>query len=64
LLSLIGIGLSRVSAVALNEFLGDSELTESQIWGRLFGRQWEAIDMPNVVKREINELLARRSQVA
>lgn len=60
LLSLIGIGLSRTSAVALNEFLADDQLTEGQLLQRLAAGQWRLYDMPVAVKREIDGIVGRR----
>ena len=60
LLSLIGIGLSRTSAVALNEFLADDQLTEDQLLQRLATGQWRLYDMPVAVKREIDGIVTRR----
>ncbi len=60
LLSLIGLGLSRTSAIEMNEYLGRSELTEVEVLDVLSDRSWESLDLPNVVKREIRTMLARR----
>ena len=60
LLSLIGIGLSRSSAVELSEFLERSELTEEEILQELQTGQWEKLDLPRMVRREIRETLERR----
>lgn len=59
LLSLIGIGLSRTSAVALNEFLGSDSMTEEQIWTWLVTRSWLQLQLPSVVKRELEKVLVR-----
>jgi hypothetical protein len=60
LLSLIGLGLSRTSAVSLNEFLGSDVLGEDQVWRWLLTRRWESLSIPIVVKKEIDRLMARR----
>jgi hypothetical protein len=60
LLSLIGIGLSRASAVALNEFLADDQLTEEQLLRQLGTGQWRLYDMPGAIKREIDGTVTRR----
>lgn len=60
LLSLIGLGLSRTSAIEMNEFLGRSDLTEDTVFGLLSERNWEGLELPNVVKREIRTMLLRR----
>jgi hypothetical protein len=64
LLSLIGLGLSRTSAVALNDYLGDDALSEDQIFLWLSRRTWLTLDLPAVVKREIDKLLASRLALA
>jgi hypothetical protein len=64
LLSLIGLGLSRTSAVALNEFLADDKLSEEAVFQWLRTRRWEKLDIPAVVRRELDGLLARRMHVA
>ena len=60
LLSLIGIGLSRSSAIELSEFLERSELTEEEVLRELRTDQWEKLDLPRMVRREIRETLERR----
>jgi hypothetical protein len=62
LLSFIGLGLSRTSAVAINEFLGNDKMTEDQVLQWLSTRRWETQDLPAVVKREIDALLQRRTR--
>jgi len=64
MLSMIGIGLSRTSAVELNKWLGDDELDEEAVLGRLRTRAWDGLNIPNVVKREISEVLARLEAMA
>ncbi|MBK8176627.1 MAG: DEAD/DEAH box helicase [Rhodospirillales bacterium] len=61
LLSLIGLGLSRTSAVALNEFLADDRLAESAVFEWLQTRRWQTLDVPAIVKREVEIMLARRT---
>ncbi len=59
LLTLIGLGLSRTSAIAINEFLGADDLDETQIIQRLTGRRWTTLNIPAVVKREIEQAVRR-----
>jgi Helicase conserved C-terminal domain len=61
LLSLIGIGLSRTSAVAINEFLGSDDLSEEDVFVRLKERRWQGFNLPNIVKREIGQVVERRT---
>jgi hypothetical protein len=63
LLSLIGLGLSRTSAVALNEFLADNRLAEDAVLDWLQTRRWETLDIPGVVRREVESLIGRRSNL-
>lgn len=64
LLSLIGIGMSRTSAVAINEFLGVDDMTEEQILEHLRSDDWRMFDLPKIVKREIETVAKRRSEIA
>jgi hypothetical protein len=64
LLSLIGLGLSRTSAIALNEFLGNDRLSEDQLVQQLGTRRWMNFDMPAIVKNEIAQMLERRRPAA
>ncbi len=61
LLSLIGIGLSRTSAVAINEYLASDELSEEDVFERLKERRWQSYNLSNIVKREINHVIERRT---
>ena len=61
LLSLIGLGLSRTTAVTLNEFLADDTMSEEQVLEWLQTGRWERLDIPAVVVRELHGLLGRRS---
>lgn len=62
MLSLIGLGLSRTSAIEMNEFLGRSELNEAQVFEVLFRGEWESMDLPRIVKREIKDALDRHAR--
>ncbi len=64
MLSLIGIGLSRSSAIELNEFLERSELSEEEVLRELRTGLWEKLDLPSIVRREIRETVERRLAVA
>ena len=61
LLSLIGIGLSRSSAIELSEFLERSELSEEEVLIELRNNEWEKLDLTPIVRREISEIVARRT---
>ena len=64
LLALIGIGLSRSSAIELSEFLGRSELTEEEVLRELQTGEWEKLDLPRIVRRDIRETLNRRNALS
>lgn len=64
LLSLIGLGFSRTSAVAINEFLADDKMDEAGVYEWLQTRRWQTFDIPAVVRRELDGLLARRAHLA
>lgn len=63
LLSLIGLGLSRTSAVTINEYLSDDKMTEDAAYQWLKARRWEGLDIPAVVRREIDGLLSLRKNI-
>jgi superfamily II DNA/RNA helicase len=60
LLSLIGLGLSRTSAVSINDYLAADDLTEDQVLDRILSRRWESLDVPAVVKHEVRRVIQRR----
>lgn len=57
LISLIGLGLSRTSAVEIGDIYGRSDMSENEVLLRLNAREWELHDLPPLVKREINKLI-------
>jgi hypothetical protein len=63
LLSLIGVGLSRTSAVAINEFMAEDRLSEDAVIQWLHSRRWQTLDIPAVVRREVDSLLGRRAHL-
>jgi hypothetical protein len=56
-LSLMGLGMSRTSALALAEFIASDELTESQAITWLRENDWRTLNLPNLVKVEIESVL-------
>jgi hypothetical protein len=52
-LSLMGLGLSRTSALALAEFIASDSLSEEECLRWLRENAWEERDLPALVKREI-----------
>jgi hypothetical protein len=63
MISMIGLGLSRSSAVELDEWLGNSSLDEEAVLDRLQTRSWEGLTIPSIVKREINEVIERQARM-
>ncbi|WP_139194560.1 hypothetical protein [Roseovarius tolerans] len=60
LISLIGLGLSRTSSIELSNFLGRTRLSEAEVLQSLESREWEALDLPALVKREINRVIEQK----
>lgn len=56
-LSLMGLGLSRISALALAEFIASDQLTEADCIAWLRNNDWQALNLPSLVKRDINTAL-------
>jgi hypothetical protein len=61
-LSLIGLGLSRSSAITLSELITDDSLNEMGCIRWLKENDWMTNDMPSLIKREIAKLLENRMQ--
>lgn len=59
-LSLVGIGLSRSSAIALSEFIADDSMDEEACLNWLHDNDWMTHDMPALIKREIRTILDRK----
>lgn len=60
LISLIGLGLSRTSSIELSNFLGRTQLSEAEVLLSLEAREWESLDLPALVKREINRVIEQK----
>lgn len=58
LISLIGLGLSRTSAIEIAEFYGRSDMGEKEVLARLNEGDWEILDLAPLVKREISKIVA------
>lgn len=59
-LSLMGLGLSRSSAIALSELITDDSLDEAGCLRWLEEQNWMTQDMPALIKREIADLFKDR----
>ena len=64
LISLIGLGLSRTSSLELGEYYGRSDMSEEEVLARLATGEWESLDLPPLVKREIRNIVSLRIQEA
>ena len=64
--SLIGIGLSRTSAVSLSDLIAADELSETEVlaWIEENRAVWTESDLPAIVKREVEHALAARRAAA
>jgi replicative superfamily II helicase len=62
-LSLVGLGLSRSSAVALSEFITKDNLDEEQCLDWLKNNDWITEDMSEIVRREISTLLKKKNKI-
>jgi hypothetical protein len=60
LISLIGLGLSRTSSIELAEYYGRSEMSEEDVLTRLHSGEWESLDLPPLVKREIRNIVKQK----
>src|SRR2546430_14124700 len=56
-LSLMGLGLSRTSALAVSEYIAADNLSESQCVEWLRSNPWQDLELPALVKREIQSML-------
>ena len=61
-LSLMGLGLSRSSGIALSELITDDSLDEAGCLNWLEEQNWMTEDMPALIKREISELLRNKDR--
>jgi hypothetical protein len=58
-LSVMGLSLSRTSAIALSEIIASDSLTETEVIQWLTDNPWYDEDLPELVKREIRDMLQR-----
>ena len=61
-LSLIGLGLSRSSAIAISEFIADDSFDELKCLQWLRENDWMTQDMPELIKREVKVLFANKDK--
>ncbi|MHB9038776.1 MAG: DEAD/DEAH box helicase [Armatimonadota bacterium] len=61
-LSLMGLGLSRSSAISLSELITDDALDEADCLKWLRENDWMTEDMPALIKREIHDLARKLSR--
>ena len=58
-LSMMGLGLSRTTAIALSEFIVDDNLSESEALARISDLNIESLGLPLAVQREIMQLVGK-----
>lgn len=56
-LSMMGLGLSRTTAIALSEFIVDDNLAEADVLQRIAALAIESLGLPLAIQREIRRLL-------
>lgn len=56
-LSMMGLGLSRTTAIALSEFIVDDNLSESEVLERISTLSIESLGLPLAIQREIKALV-------
>ena len=61
-LSLIGLGLSRSSAIAISELIADDSLNESECLQWLKENDWMTKDMPELIKREVANIVKNKNE--
>ncbi|NHK27924.1 DEAD/DEAH box helicase [Parvularcula flava] len=60
LITLISLGLSRTSSIELSDYLGRTDLNEIEVLQRLERGEWESLDLPALVKREIRRVIEQK----
>lgn len=60
MLSLIGIGLSRSSAIELSDFIQRTNLSENDALDYIQKGNWQNVDIPDLVKRDISRAYSER----
>ncbi len=58
-LSMMGLGLSRTTAIALSEFIVDDNLSESEVLARISALSVESLGLPLAIQREIKALVGK-----
>lgn len=56
-LSMMGLGLSRTTAIALSEFIVDDKLTEAEVLLRISALSVESLGLPLAIQREVKALI-------
>jgi hypothetical protein len=54
---MMGLGLSRTTAIALSEFIVDDNLTEAEVLQRIFALSIESVGLPLAIQREVKSLV-------
>lgn len=61
-LSMMGLGLSRTTAIALSEFILDDNLSESEVLERITSLSIESLGLPLAIQREIKTITGDSSE--
>jgi len=61
-LSLIGLGLSRSSAIAISEIIADDSFNEDECLKWLKENDWMTQDMPELINREVANLVKNKNE--
>lgn len=61
-LSLMGLGLSRSTAISISEIITDDSLNEAECIQWLEENNWMTEDMPEIIKCEISNLISKKTK--
>lgn len=53
---MMGLGLSRMTAIALSEFIVADNLTEAEVLQRIFALSIASVGLPLAIQREVKSL--------
>ena len=60
-LSMMGLGLSRTTAIALSEFIVDDNLSEDEVLQRISSLSLESLNLPLAIQREVAALMIKKT---
>lgn len=62
-LSMMGLGLSRTTAIVLSEYILDDSLSEAEVLTRIMSLSIESLGLPLAIEREIHDLMTTKGLV-